>query len=183
MSNRCKILIAGVGNELCSDDGIGVHAIRELEKHPIPGVTFADLGTAVLHTMSFLEDADRVLVIDAARGGKPPGTIFRFDVSIHGPIPMMTSLHAMGLCEAARVLLLGKPLPAMTVLGVEPEILTHGFRLSSRVQMALPAVVSMARKIAASWISGDGAGGRPPQPEAAVARTISTGQTSEALMI
>ncbi|MCX6903387.1 MAG: hydrogenase maturation protease, partial [Verrucomicrobia bacterium] len=149
--------IAGVGNALLSDDGIGVHAVRELQREPIPGVTLADIGTAVLHGLSFLESARRVLVIDAAKGGRPPGTIYLFDANGDAAGHYLNSLHALGLREAARVLLPNGLPPAITVLGVEPESLSYGMSLSSPVQAALPRVVALARETVAGWLRAESA--------------------------
>jgi hydrogenase maturation protease len=147
----CRFLIAGVGNVLLSDDGVGVHAVRELMKEPIPGVVLADIGTAVLHGLSFLETAGRVLVVDAAQGGQAPGTIYLFDADA-APVPgPFASMHAMGLLEAMRLLPPGLPRPAVTVLGVEPASLAYGLELSAPVQAALPRVVALARETVAGW--------------------------------
>jgi hydrogenase maturation protease len=150
-----RVLIAGVGNALLSDDGVGVHAARELQKAPLPGVEIADLGTAVLHGLSFMESARRVLVIDAVKGGRPPGTIYLFDAGENAETQAMSSLHAMGLCEAARLLMAPGPLPAITVLGVEPESLAYGLDLSGPVQGALPNLVVLARQTVAGWLQED----------------------------
>jgi hydrogenase maturation protease len=152
MSSVRHILIAGVGNVLLSDDGVGVHAVRELQKHPLPGVTFAEIGTAILHGLHFLESADRVLVIDAARGGKPPGTVYLFEATEDTEAKSMTSIHSMGLREAARFLMAGQPAPPITVIGVEPETLAYGMDLSGPVQAALPRVVALARETVAGWL-------------------------------
>lgn len=146
-----RFLIAGVGNELLADDGVGVYAVRELQKHPLPGVTLVDIGTAVLHGLSFMESADRVLVIDAAKGGQPPGTIYLFDPTENPGENALTSIHAMGLREAANFLLAGKPAPPITVLGVEPALLEYQMGLSPAVQAALPQVVALARETVEQW--------------------------------
>ena len=151
MPQSPRILIAGLGNELLSDDGVGIHAVRELQKHPIPGVTMVDIGTAILHGLPFLEAADRVLVIDAAKGGRPPGTVFLFEAADNAGTEPMTSIHAMGLREAARFLMAGKLAPPITVLGVEPESLGYGMSLSAPVRAALPRVVSLSWETVAQW--------------------------------
>ena len=152
MPSTCHILIAGVGNVLLSDDGIGVHAVRELQKDPIPGVMTVDIGTAILHGLGFLESAERVLVIDAAKGGQPPGTIYSFEPGEPSALPPTASLHAMGLREATRFLLTGRSAPRFTVLGVEPESLEYGMNLSAVVQAVLPRVVSLARETVTGWV-------------------------------
>jgi hydrogenase maturation protease len=145
------ILVAGVGNLLLSDDGIGIHAVMELQKEPIPGVEMVDIGTAILHGLPFLERAERVLIIDAASGGKPPGTIYLFEATNHTESKSITSLHSMGLREAARFLITGRPVPPITVIGVEPETLDYGLVLSPAVQAALPRVVALTRETVARW--------------------------------
>ncbi|MCX6916409.1 MAG: hydrogenase maturation protease [Verrucomicrobia bacterium] len=164
MSLAGQILIAGVGNVLLSDDGIGVHAIRKLQEQPIPGVVMADIGTAILHGLHFLESAERVLVIDAAKGGQPPGTIYLFDKGGQPPgtiylfdsaqrteLKAPASIHALGLREAAGFLMSGGTPPKFTVLGVEPGSMDYGMNLSVSVQAALPRVIALARQTVAGW--------------------------------
>jgi hydrogenase maturation protease len=151
MSAINRILIAGVGNELLADDGVGIHAIRELRKDPIPGVSLVEIGTAILHGLHFLESVDRVLVIDAARGGRPPGSIYLFEAGGGVNDSPVHSIHALGLREAAAFLMAGKT-PAITVLGVEPEALDYRMTLSESVQAALPQVVALARGTVSAWM-------------------------------
>lgn len=147
-----NILIAGVGNLLMGDDGIGVHALQELQKDPIPGVTMIEMGTAILHGLSFVETAARVLVIDAARGGKPPGTIYFFEARETGSLPATSSIHALGLREAMRFLSLRSP-PPLSIIGVEPQTLGYGMELSVPVQAALPRAIALARSTVAEWLA------------------------------
>jgi hydrogenase maturation protease len=147
------ILIAGVGNELLSDDGVGVHAVRALQQAPIPGTRAVAIGTAVLDGLSFLEDADRVLLIDAARGGQPPGTVYRFPAPGTATREPAGSLHAMNLIDAARVLLPGRTVPPLCVIGVEPATLGYGLTLSEPVRTALPEVLRAVRETVADWLT------------------------------
>jgi hydrogenase maturation protease len=156
MSGAEHILVVGVGNELLSDDGVGVHAARELERERMPGVTVVEIGTAILHGLPFLEEADRVLVIDSATGHQPPGTLYLFEPRENLWGGMVKSIHALGLREAANLLLVGKPVPPMTVLGVEPGSFAYGMTLSQPVKAALPRVVALARNTVAQWSVGRG---------------------------
>jgi hydrogenase maturation protease len=152
MSAAPHILIAGVGNLLLSDDGVGVHALQALQADPIPGVALADIGTAILHGLHFLESADRVLIIDAAKGGHPPGTIYLFDEAAAPQAEAITSIHALGLREAARLMLVREG-PRFTVLGVEPASLAYGTTLSGPVQAAMPKVLALARETVSRWLT------------------------------
>ncbi len=151
MDDSPRILIAGVGNVLLTDDGIGVHAARQLQQEDLTGVEVVEIGTAILHGLHFLEGADRVLIIDAARGGQAPGTIYRFDAGEPTSPNQLLSVHAVGLQEAIRLLPPEVPPPAITVLGVEPESLDCGMNLSPRLQQVLPRVVFLAQETVAAW--------------------------------
>ena len=79
---KFKVLVLGLGNELLTDDGVGVHVLRTLQKQPpANGVLFAEIGTAILHSQHLLEQAETVIAIDAVRAGDR-----RFDLSFrHRP--------------------------------------------------------------------------------------------------
>lgn len=145
-----RLLALGLGNELLSDDGVGIHAIRALQEEPSPGVTAVELGTAILHGLEYLETADRVLVLDAVKGGAPPGTVYFFEAEKGRRPAAFSSVHALGLCEAANLLLRGR-VPPMTVVGVEPARLDYGFELSSPVRRALRDVIWLSRRTLAGW--------------------------------
>lgn len=147
------LLIAGLGNELLGDDGLGVHAIRELEKHPIADVTTVAIGTDVLKGLAYLEAAERVLLLDSVCGGKPPETIYVFDCDEPRTCSPMHSIHSMSLREALVVLSIGCHPPPITVIGVEPSSLTPGLELSPAVRAALPCAVNLARETVAGWLA------------------------------
>ena len=66
-------VILGVGNLLMSDDGVGIHAVRELLRDPPAGARIVESGTDFLSALPILESARRVLVLDAVRGKGAPG--------------------------------------------------------------------------------------------------------------
>ena len=140
-ANPPSILIAGLGNLLLSDDGVGIHAVRELSALCLDGVVTADIGTAVFHAIHYLETADRVLLIDAVKAGGVPGTLYLLDaedVCEDGPA---ASIHTLGMRSLARLMPDPSRCPPMTVLGVEPELLDYGMELSDPVRAALPKVI------------------------------------------
>ena len=64
-----KILIAGIGNVLLGDDGIGPYAIEVLKsEYDFPeNVELADLGTPGLDLPIHLAGADAVILVDCAK--------------------------------------------------------------------------------------------------------------------
>jgi hydrogenase maturation protease len=69
----------GIGNLLMGDDGLRVHAARALTQVELPEtVAVLDVGTAFLDILPELEDAERIIVMDAMQAHGEPGTIYRF---------------------------------------------------------------------------------------------------------
>src|SRR5262245_28140847 len=76
---RVPVVVLGMGNLLRRDEGLGIHALRGLqERYALPAsVRAVDGGTLGLDLLCYLEEADRVLVLDAALTGGPAGTLMR----------------------------------------------------------------------------------------------------------
>jgi hydrogenase maturation protease len=144
-SKDSDVVIVGLGNLLLTDDGVGVHAARELLKDPPQGVTVAEIGTAVLRAQELFEHADVVIAIDAVGADGPAGSIYRFD-GTEALTPGHLSIHQFGITGLLR-LLPETSRPEVIILGVEPEIIDYGMTLTPVVQAALPKVVKAARNI------------------------------------
>lgn len=144
-------VILGVGNLLMSDDGVGIHAVRELLRDPPAGARIMEAGTDFLSALPILEGARRVLILDAVHGQGAPGAIYRLEPGEIELRPETGSAHATSVLEARRFLPPGAPWPEITVLGVEPFVLEYGLALSEPVAQALPRLVAKARKILCEW--------------------------------
>jgi len=143
MVQNKKVIIIGIGNLILRDEGVGVHAVRELEGRELPsGVEVIDGGTATMDLLSVMRDAKRIIVIDALKGGGGPGTIYRLspdDLMAETEHPL--SLHQVGLLE---VLGMARQLggdPEVVIIGVEPKEISWGMELTSEVQAKLPHVI------------------------------------------
>ena len=71
-----ETLVLGLGNILLGDEGLGVRVVeRLLEQYGFPeGVRVMDGGTLGLDLLPYVEDAARLLVVDAVQARKAPGT-------------------------------------------------------------------------------------------------------------
>lgn len=146
-----ELLILGVGNWLMSDDGVGIHAVRELARNPPVGITVVDAGTDYLSALPFLEAARRVLILDAVQGGGDPGDIHELAQAEIALRPTGGSAHFASVFEARRLLPPGASWPEIVVLGVEPFVVDYGLTLSAPVARALSRLVARARQIVSSW--------------------------------
>lgn len=146
-----KIVIMGIGNWLSTDDGVGVHAAQSLAQDPPPDTLVVDAGTDVLSALSFLEDATRVLLIDAVQCGGKPGAVRRFTESDLLQPERVHTAHAVSLLSSRHLLPPGAGWPEFLILGVEPAALTYGMALSPAVAAALPHITRISREIVGSW--------------------------------
>ncbi len=149
---QIKMLILGLGNELLTDDGVGVHVVRILQKEPpIKGVIFAEVGTSILHAQHLLEQAACVIAVDAVRAGDEPGAVYRFDID-QAQFNKPASLHELGIVGLMQ-LIPEHSRPEVTILGVEPDIIDYGMELSGAVQTAVPSVVQIVREMITDMLS------------------------------
>jgi hydrogenase maturation protease len=92
--------------------------------------------------LSVIRDAERIIVIDALRGGGSPGTLYRVrpdDLLLAREQNL--SLHQVGLLE---VLGMARQLggdPEVIIIGVEPKEITWGMELTPEVAARLPQVI------------------------------------------
>lgn len=103
-----------------SDEGIGVHIIRELSKRDLPDeVELADLGTATFELGRWMDGKDKVIIVDAIVSDELPGTIYKLtpDDLKSGKRKLLTSLHQFGVVEA---------IESAAQLGIKPEIVIFG---------------------------------------------------------
>jgi hydrogenase maturation protease len=142
MTNK-RILILGIGNLILRDEGVGVHAVRELERKQLPAhVEVIDGGTYLMDLLSIIQEAERIIVIDALKGGGEPGTIYRVTPDdLMGETERTLSLHQVGLLEVlGMVRQLGGD-PQVVIIGVEPKEISWGMELTPEVEAKLPKVI------------------------------------------
>jgi hydrogenase maturation protease len=140
-------LILGIGNLLLGDEGVGVHAVRELLKcgGMSPGTRVLEVGTAILDALPYLEKADRVVILDAIAADGEPGTVYRIPFRDCRRPHTIASMHGFDL---SRVLTLAgrSDFPGILVLGVEPAHIGWSTELSEPVRGALPALLEAVRE-------------------------------------
>jgi len=97
-NGKKKTLVLGLGNVIMGDEGVGVHVVRALGKHPLPpGVKCLDGGTGGFVLLEPLQQADRIVLIDAAADGNPPGTVTRTTPRFAKDYPPTLTAHDIGV--------------------------------------------------------------------------------------
>lgn len=136
-----NILIAGFGNTLMGDDGIGPRAVALLQQgNPPPEVELIDAGASALDLLPCLENKRLAVFIDAVRSGREPGAVVRLAGADLAPgRSEHFSLHTICLADAMSLWQLQIPvLPEIVVIGMEPARFELNLALSPAVEAALP---------------------------------------------
>jgi hydrogenase 3 maturation protease len=136
-----KRMLLGVGNRLSGDDGAGPAVAESLESEG--GWRAIDCGTSLENVSGIVarEHPDLLVVVDAARMGEPPGTIRR--LPIVGSDRMLASTHGLPLSFVLERL--GDAAGEVFLIGIEPEDLSLGARMSVVVRSAVDDLVSILR--------------------------------------
>ena len=133
--------VLGIGNVLLKDEGIGCHVAHALAGIPLPDVKIIDGGTCP-DVVQFLEGADKLVIVDAVKGGGMPGQIYRFhleDITLEQK-PFL-SLHDLGLVDSLMLMQLWHKTGEAVVIGVEPRDINWGLELSPELQEKMPQII------------------------------------------
>jgi hydrogenase maturation protease len=138
-----NVLVMGLGNILLSDEGAGVKAIEELRDRYdcSDAVEIIDGGTMGLELLPYFEERSHILIIDAVKTGRKPGTIVRID-DPPAYFGSKTSPHQIGLADVMGVAVITDIMPQyITLFGIEPKQLSTGLDLSTEVAQNLSRLV------------------------------------------
>ena len=142
-----NFLIVGVGNILLSDDGAGIHAINRLkDRYQIPkNVEVVDGGTMGMELWTLFEDKKHLFIVDAIKTGEKPGSLHRIVLeNPFGSFPARISPHQTGLVDLLNIAFLNDTLPSNIILfGIEPEHVTTGLELSTKVKNNIDKLIDM----------------------------------------
>lgn len=141
---RHPVRIIGVGNLFRGDDAAGLLAARQLKDLVGDRAEVVEAELAGLDVLDLMADASAVILIDAARSGRPAGTIHRLDASA-GPLSGDLFPHSTHVLNAVDAIEMGRTLGLLPrrviVYGVEVGDTTAGNALSPAVAGALDQVV------------------------------------------
>ena len=128
-------VVLGLGNRLMSDEGVGSLIIERFlaEADRYPSVDFIDAGTGGMSILHYIAGRDKVLIVDCACMGTPPGTLKRFRPDEVKSVKKLThqSLHeadVLKIIELAEKL--GFAPQQIIIFGIEPECVKPGQKLT-----------------------------------------------------
>lgn len=143
---KSRLVVVCLGSSRMGDDSVGLAVARALRaKRSEPELEVHALPELDLSLIEILEGARRVILVDALKSGKRPGTVSKYRVSTRGePGLSLPSLHGIPLTELFKLAgdagLLDCP---VVVIGIEPRDCGPGKPLSQEVKSAIPSAVDL----------------------------------------
>jgi hydrogenase maturation protease len=142
---QARVLVIGIGNPYCGDDGAGIAVARELARRVHSGIRVIEHGGDGAALIEAWKGTDSVVVVDAIQSGATAGTIRRLDAA-HEEIPaelFRHSTHAFGVADAIELARTLRELPSqLIVYGIEGQAFAAGEKLSPKIETAIPALAA-----------------------------------------
>jgi hydrogenase maturation protease len=141
-----KVLILGIGNELMGDEGIGVRVANELETAVLPaGVEVLDGGTGCFLLLEPMQNAEKVILIDATIDGKPAGTIRRLRPKYSADYPPTLTAHDIGLKDLLDAFyLMGRDAPEVSLYAISiPPLNKMTIDMSPELEEIIPLATEL----------------------------------------
>jgi hydrogenase maturation protease len=152
-----KTLVLGIGNTLLTDEGIGIHVLQALapELSDWPDVTLLDGGTLSFTLAGPIEDADALIVVDAANIKSKPGEWTLLQGEEMDAFLMSnrkSSVHEVGLTDLRAIAMLAGHWPEKrAMLAIQPEVVDWGEYPTAAVAAAIPPVCEAIMEQLRSW--------------------------------
>jgi hydrogenase maturation protease len=152
-----KTLVLGIGNTLLTDEGIGIHVLQALESELAnwPDVTLLDGGTLSFTLAGPIEDADALIVVDAANIKTKPGEWAllkgeEMDAFLMGN--RKSTVHEVGLTDLRAIAMLAGHWPEKrAMLAIRPDVVDWGELPTPAVAAAIPPACAAIRGLIREW--------------------------------
>ena len=146
---KSKTLVLGIGNILMGDEGVGIHVVRELEKSDLPdNVECLDGGTGSMVLLQPMQEAEKLIIIDATIDGSPTGKVNRLIPKFSKDYPVTLTAHDIGLKDLLDTFyLLGRePNVILFAVSIAPLKAGLSIDLSKEMSTALPHIIEQIKK-------------------------------------
>ncbi len=143
------MVVAGMGNVLRGDDGVGIQVLHALQESGLDeSAILVDAGSNLFSQMDVIEAASKLVLVDAVCGGGEPGSVYRFTPGdVDAEEKVFVSVHDIGLLDELDMLRnLNKLPPEVVIIGVEPAEMGWGTELSETVASRLPDIIEAVKR-------------------------------------
>ena len=154
---KMKTLVLGIGNTLLTDEGVGVHVLQALESElaDFPDVSLLDGGTLSFTLAGPIEEADALIVVDAANIKSKPGEWTLLEGEEMDTFLMSNrkaSVHEVGLTDLRAIAILAGHWPEKrAMLAIQPDVIDWGEHPTPAVAAAIPPACAAIRELIREW--------------------------------
>ncbi|MDO9219519.1 MAG: HyaD/HybD family hydrogenase maturation endopeptidase [Thiobacillus sp.] len=152
-----KTLVLGIGNTLLTDEGIGIHVLQALEPELAnwPDVTLLDGGTLSFTLAGPIEEADALIVVDAANIKTQPGgwTLLKGEeMDAFLMSNRKSTVHEVGLTDLRAIAILAGHWPEKrAMLAIQPDVIDWGEQPTPSVAAAIPPACAAICELIREW--------------------------------
>ncbi len=156
-----NLTVLGIGNILMCDEGVGVRVLERVrDAREWPGdVEFVDGGAGGLNLLGVIEEAQRMIVFDAADMGLAPGehrvvTPEQVSADTTGRMSMHDApfIETLRLCEQFT----RRP-DRVEILAIQPKTVDYGRELSDDLSAAMDNLVRAGEELVEKAVQDDAA--------------------------
>jgi hydrogenase maturation protease len=147
-----RVVVAGLGNELRSDDGVGPAVMVRVARSARPGVTVLINAGEPADLLEAWRHADVAIVVDAMDAGLEPGTTRRIEAGAAAgghvladgtTLPGSASSHLLPLSNVVELARTLDALPGrLVIFGVQGGAFGYGEGLTPEVERAVERVAA-----------------------------------------
>ena len=154
---KTRTLVLGIGNTLLTDEGIGVHVLKALEPElaDCPDVRLLDGGTLSFTLAGPIEEADALIVVDAANIKSRPGEWTLLEGEEMDAFLMSNrkaTVHEVGLTDLRAIAILAGHWPQKrALLAIQPDVIDWGEQPTPAVAAAIPPVCNAILEQIRTW--------------------------------
>lgn len=152
-----KTLVLGIGNTLLTDEGVGIHVLQALEPKlaHLPDVTLLDGGTLSFTLAGPIEEADALIVVDAANIKSKPGDwtlLVGEEMDAFLMSNRKSTVHEVGLTDLRAIAILAGHWPEKRAMfAIQPDVIDWGETPTPAVAAAIPPVSAAIQHLIQEW--------------------------------
>lgn len=155
-----EILILGLGNEILSDDAIGIMALRQIKNRYLNNekIDFIESAESGISLLDYIIGYQKVLILDSIfKQNESPGTIEEIDISNMKETHYCPKTpHYIGLPYTIKIALnlhlnVPQTIKVLAMNVADPYSLKEN-NLTPQVAAALPLFIALASAIIEQWL-------------------------------
>lgn len=146
-----RVRVLCFGSLVAGDDGFGVHVYNKLQgrlaERPGLSVEVIDAGLLGMAALTYFEECERVIVVDALGYAGQAGRVSRLSLEDLAAPKAAFSAHALDLAHlfhALPIIFEGRPSPVVTIVGAEIEPPQGAFSM----ELSAPLLAAVDQAIA-----------------------------------